>query len=355
MLNRYHFELRLEEIAEKFYFNAASAMTSTRGGNSRGNEVYFGNVSSELREKLQCQQILLPKGECPDSGIFGDFNYKTREHIDWDLVKKGKLVVIEVSVPNNQKRYLEFKSDILNLPNPITKDSSINLKLNELDLYGEFFGIEFKASKNSNANVISVASFNSTCPSNTKTAELTKITLIHNLPTTMRKTFNNDKQLKKCEVKLKIQFSMYYFIVNDEEHGTRSEIRHIFLCSGGFFAPTTTEEEAARLSKQIMPNDLNLDLNLYRVKLRYRPFFESRTIRANGYGLYTSWEPRIPGQIREEKEREALIKEVEKVQQNFNDDQNDQLKLVSHSPVSEEDNVIYLNLKENTIRRRSVA
>lgn len=352
MLTKFNFELQLEQIAEKFYFNAASAMTSTRGGNSRGNEVYFGNVSTELRKQLDCQQLILPKGECPDSGIFGDFGYKAKEDVRWDLVRSGTFVVVEVSVPNNQKRYLEVEVSKLKLPTSIKTDSNISLRLNDFDVYGEFFGIEYKASKNTHPNSISVASFNSSCPSSTKTTELVKIGMIHNLPTTMRKKYDGDANLKICEIKLSIQFSMYYFIVNDEEQGTRSEIKHIFLCGGGFFAPTTTEEEAAKLSKQIMPSDLGLNLNLYRVKLRYRPFFESRAIKANGFGLYTSWEPKIPGQIKEQAQRESLLKEVERIQQNFTEDQSAQVNPIQ---VEEKDNVIYLNLREDRIRRRSVA
>lgn len=351
MLTKFNFELQLEQIAEKFYFNAASAMTSTRGGNSRGNEVYFGNVSTELRKQLDCQQLVLPKGECPDSGIFGDFGYKSKDEVNWELVKKGTIVVVEVNVPNAQKRYIEVETSKLNLPSSIKADSNISLKLNDFDIYGEFFGIEYKASKNTHPNSISVASFNSSCPSGTKTTELVKIGLIHNLHTTMRKKFDGDADLKVCEIKLSIQFTMYYFIVNDEEQGTRSEIKHIFLCSGSFFAPTTTEEEAAKLSKQIMPSDLGLNLNLYRVKLRYRPFFESRAIKANGYGLYTSWEPKIPGQVKEQAQRESLLKEVECIQQSFTEDQTAQVS----SQVEEKDNVIYLNLREDRIRRRSVA
>jgi hypothetical protein len=353
MITKFDFELKLEEIAEKFYFNAATQITSARGGNSRGNEVYFGNVSSDLREKLQCQQIVLPKGECPDSGIFGDFNYKSRSSVNWDEVKAGNIIVIEVNVPNNQKRYLEFNSERINLPNPITKTSEIHLKLNELDIYGEFFGIEYKASKNNNSNSISVASFNSTCPSNSKTSKITKINLIHNLPTTLKKKFENDIDLKVCTISLSIQFSMYYFIVNDEEIGTRSEVRHIFICSGSFFAPNTSEEEAANLSKQIMPNDLGLNLNLYRVKLRYRPFFESRAIKANGFGLYTSWIPKIPSQINEEKQRNELLREVEAIQQTLMSDQIDQVVVIPSQ--NEDENVIYLDLRAERIRLRSVA
>lgn len=352
MLTKFNFELELEKIAERFYFNAGTQMTSTRGGNSRGNEVYFGNLNADLKQKLECQLLILPKGECPDSGIFGLFNYKTHEEVNWELVLNGTFVVIEVSVPNNLKRYIEVRTSELNLPEMLTNETEINIKLNDVNGYGEFFGIEFKASKNNNASNISVASFNSTCPSNTKTTELNKITLIHNLPSTYKKYFDREKGLKKHVIKLRIQFSMYYFIVNDEEVGTRSEIRHIFLCNGGFFAPTTTEEQAARFSKQLYPDDLNLDLNLYRVKLRYRPFFESRSIKANGFGMYTSWEPKIPGVEREERQRQQLLEEVERVQQDFGDQLPDQ---VAQTQANEYENVIFLNLKAARIRARSVA
>ena len=143
---------------------------------------------------------------------------------------------------------------------------------------------------------------------------------------------------------------MFYFIVNDDEVGTRSEIRHIFLCSGGFFAPTTTEDEAANLSRQLHPQDLGLNLNLYRVKLRYRPFFESRSIRANGYGLYTSWEPKIPGIEREDRQRNVLLQEVERIQQDFGEQLADQ---VAQTRTNDDDNVIYLNLKADRIRARA--
>lgn len=350
MLSKYNFELELEKLAERFYFNAGTQLIATRGGNSRGNEVYFGNLNSDLKQSLDCQLIILPKGECPDSGVFGVFNYLPKEDVDWKLVQEGKIVVIEVNAPNNLKRYIEIKTSELSLPEKFNGDSEICLKLNDVNGYGEFFGIEFKASKNNNANNISVASFNSTCPSNTKTTELNKIVLIHNIPSSSKKMFDKDLGVKKHIIKLKIQFSMYYFIVNDEEVGTRSEIRHIFLCNGGFFAPTTTEEEAASFSKQKYPSDLNMNLNLYRVKLRYRPFFESRAIRANGFGLYTSWEPKIPGVEREEKQRNLLLKEVEKVQQDFGGILSDQ---IAQDSGDDDDNVIYLNLRADRIRSRA--
>lgn len=350
MVSRYNFELELEKLAERFYFNAGTQLLATRGGNSRGNEVYFGNLNSDLKQSLDCQLIILPKGECPDSGVFGFFNYQAKDDVDWRRVQEGVSVVIEVNAPNNLKRYIEINSTELKLPEKLNGDSEICIKLNDVNGYGEFFGIEFKASKNDNPKNISVASFNSTCPSNAKTTELNKVVLIHNLPSSSKKMFDKELGLKKHLIKLKIQFSMYYFIVNDEEVGTRSEIRHIFICNGGFFAPTTTEEEAAAISKQLYPADLKLDLNLYRVKLRYRPFFESRAIRANGYGLYTSWEPKIPGIEREEKQRALLFKEVERVQQYFGDDIPDH---VTQKSKDDDDNVIYLNLKADRIRSRA--
>lgn len=304
-------------------------------------------ILSDLKQSLDCQLIILPKGECPDSGVFGLFNYQSREDVDWKSVLDRKKVVLEVSAPNSLKRYIEIPVSDLNLPDRLDSDSDICIRLNDVNAYGEFFGIEFKASKNNNPKNISVASFNSTCPSNTKTTELNKITLIHNLPSSSKKMFDKELGLKKHLIKLKIQFSMYYFIVNDEEVGTRSEIRHIFICNGGFFAPTTTEEEAASISKQLYPSDLKLDLNLYRVKLRYRPFFESRAIRANGYGLYTSWDPKIPGVEREERQRNLLLKEVEEIQQDFSDDKAD------CTSREKDDNVIYLNLKADRIRSRA--
>jgi hypothetical protein len=352
MISKFEFEHKLEEIAEKFYFNAAAQMTSARGGNSRGNEVYFGNVSSEMRDKLGCQQLILPKGECPDSGIFGAFQYLSEDAVDWDKVISGSLIVLEVLVPNDQKRYIEIKVADANLPEMLTKECDIQIKLNDMNGYGEFFGIEYKASKNDNPNSITVASFNSTCPSGTKTTTLNKITMIHNLATPMKSFFNREKGLKKIQIKLKIQFSMYYFIVNDVESGTRSEVKHIFLCNGGFFAPSTTESEAEKLSKQIKPADLGLDLNLYRVKLRYRPFFESRAIRSNGYGLYTSWEPKVPGLAREAKERASLLKEVEKIQQSLSEEVPDK---IDQFQATEDENVIFLSLREKRMKNRSVA
>ena len=241
------------------------------------------------------------------------------------------------------------------MPEEVTRNSNIELKLNDLDHHGEFFGIEFKASKKSNPNTINVASFNSTCPSDTKTSYL-KANMIHNFETKMRKNFNNDKKLKIKPIKLSIQFSMYYFIVNDEVKDSRSMIRHILVCRGKFFSLNTKEEEAAEISRQIMPQDLGLKLNLYRVKLRYRPFFESRTIQANGYGLYTSWKPKIPWEIQEEATRETLLDEVERIQQssllNELDQDSQERKSIK---IKDDDNVIYLNLKEERIRYRSAA
>lgn len=351
MLTKYNFELELEKISERFYHNAGSQLLATRGGNSRGNEVYFGNVSSDLRKEVKCQLIVLPKGECPDSGIFGNFNYKSHDDVDWERVREKKSVVIEVNAPNSLKMYIEVNLNELNIPDVLTNETEICLKLNDLNGYGEFFGIEYKASKNGNEKSIAVASFNSTCPSDTKTTELNKIVLIHNLDTNYKRYFDKEKTLKKHLIKLKIQFSMYYFIVNDEEVGSRSEIRHIFICRGSFFAPTTSEEQAAKYSKQLYPEDLNIPLNLYRVKLRYRPFFESRSIKASGYGLYTSWEPKIPGLEREATQRKLLMDEVEKIQQEYGDE----VENVGQRKENNFENVIYLNLKAGRIKARSVA
>lgn len=352
MITKYAFELMLERIAEKFYFNAASAMVSTRGGNSRGNEVYFGFVAPELKSGLRCQQLILTKkGSCPDSGIFGDFGYKHEDEINWDLVRNKKNIVIEVMVPNKQKCYIEISADKINFPTAIKDDKKnrLLLSLNDLDNYGDFFGVEYKAAVNPSPDTINVASFNSTCPCITKTTKL-KAYMIHNYPTNMRKNHREDKELLKCEIGLNVKFFMYYFIVNDIEKGNRSEIKQILLCRGSFFAPNTSEADADYLSKQVMPKEINKEVNLYRVSLRYRPFFESRSIQSNGFGIYTSWQSRLIGEIEEEAQRQALLNEVEKIQQELVVEEDDQ---VVPQVVQEEDNVIYLNLKADRILRRA--
>lgn len=350
MTTRYDFELMLEKIAEDFYFNAATAMIATRGGNARGNEIYFGNVAPRLKRDLPCQQVILAKGSCPDSGIFGNFGYKHSDEVNWDLVRRREIVVLEVPVSNNQKQYIEVSIDRLNLPPQISEAERINLKLSDFIENEDFFGVEYKATVNGGQKSIQVASFNSTCPSNTKTGTLSKIQMIHNLPTRMKKNLRGDPELKRCFIDLSVQFFMYYFIVNDIEIGTRSEIKQILLCRGSFFAPNTTEERASELSTQIMPRDLGLEIDLYRVNLRYRPFFESRVIQSNGYGIYTSWESRMIGEIAEEEQRQALLDEVERIQQDPILDENDQ-EIIQE--IEEEDNVIYLNLREERIRRRA--
>jgi hypothetical protein len=371
MVLKYDFELALEKIAEKFYFNAASALVSIRGGNSRGNEVYFGSVAPDLKSSLKCQQLVLTKkGACPDSGIFGNFGYKHKDEINWDLVRNKKIIVLEVSVPNNQKCYIEVNAEKVNLPPIITEgkkkskskdkddgyaddidndEKKIALHLNDLDEYEDFFGVEYKAAVNPSSTSINVASFNSTCPSNTKTTKL-KATMIHNYPTKMKKNLDGDKELKKCEIIVTVQFYMYYFVVNDIENGTRSEIKQILLCRGSFFAPTTSQEEAEKLSRQLTPKELKKEVNLYRVGLRYRPFFESRVVQSKGFGIYSSWESRLIGEIAEEEQRKALLVEVEKVQQDPIIDEDGQ---VVPLVVEEVDNVIYLNLKSDRILRRA--
>ena len=61
MLTKYAFELALERVAEKFYFQGATQYGKVRGGNSSENEAYFRNVASDLRSHLNCQQLLLKK------------------------------------------------------------------------------------------------------------------------------------------------------------------------------------------------------------------------------------------------------------------------------------------------------
>ncbi len=349
MLTRYNFELQLELIAENFYFNAARAINMPRGGNSRGNEIYFGRIGSDLREKLGCQQLILPSGKCPDSGIFGDFGYIGEDEVDWEDVKKGKKVVLAIVATQGQERYIQYSSNIINLQDTINSKTEIQLCLNSIDIYGEFFGIEYKASKNNSEESITVASFNSTCPCATKTVTLSDIKLIHNFPTTLNKRFKNDQDLKIAKIKLDIKFSMYYFIVNDKEENSRSVIKKLFICDGAFFAPNTPEEEAKRLSTEIKPEDLKINHSLYRVKLRYRPFFDARTIKAKGYGLYTSWNPKIPEIIREENERKALLNQIEKIKNPFFIEKD----IHDNAIQSNDDNIIYLSLKESTIKKRA--
>ncbi len=364
MINKYKFELALERVAEKFYFHGATQYGKKRGGNSADNEAYFRNVATDLRSHMGCQQIMLKSGACPDSGVFGDYGYKNDEDVSWELVENGTIVAIEVEGVSRQKRFIEVRVDeIGELPLPLKKDSKVILHLNKLNGYGEFFGVEYKASKSKSKKSISVASFNSTCPSGTKTISLNKIKMYHNLESASKATKIHDYSLKSCEIKLVISFSIYYLIVNDYPIGEISEIKKIFVCDGGFFAPDMSEEDADRLSTELDPNNLKIEYSLYRVRLRYRPFFDSSTIRANGYGLYTSWEPKIPGAEEEERQRELLLKEVEKVQQTFTqaagdeseenegEDGQDQLE-----PVAAEvnpDNVIYLTLREDRIKKRA--
>lgn len=360
MLSQYEFELALEKVAEKFYFQGATQYGRVRGGNSADNEAYFRNVATDLRGLLSCQQILLKKGACPDSGIFGDFEYKNEEDVDWEAVKELEKIVLEVDGVNREKRYIEIRSSEVDvISEPVRKDSGIVINLNEVNGYGDFFGVEYKASKNNSKTSISVASFNSTCPSLTKTSTLKKIKMYHNYKSRNRVTIA-EHQLNSCEVILNISFKIYYLIVNDDPNGQVSEIKKIFICDGGFFAPEMEEEEAKQLSKQLYPEVLGISYNLYRVGLRYRPFFDSRTIRSNGYGLYTSWEPKILKEEKEEKQREILMREVERVQQSFSDvvDEN-QLELNSEGEESiaqnneNSDNIIYLTLRDERIRRRA--
>lgn len=360
MLTKYKFELALEKVAEKFYFQGATQYGKVRGGNSAENEAYFRNVATDLRGLLSCQQILLKKGSCPDSGVFGDFIYKNEEEVNWSLVEEGCIVVLEIDGVNRQKRYIEIRvSEISGVVEPVKKDSGIEINLNDVNGYGEFFGVEYKASKSNSKTSISVASFNSTCPSATKTSTLKKVKMFHNFKSRSRVNAHG-LNLKSCEITLNISFSIYYLIVNDDPNGQVSEIKQIFVCDGGFFAPDMSEEDAKKLSKQLYPEDLKIPYNLYRVGLRYRPFFDSKTIRANGFGLYTSWEPKIPAEEREKKQRELLMKEVERVQQSFSDvvDEEKMEKLANGEDIVEgneenPDNVIFLTLREDRIKKRA--
>lgn len=350
MINKYNFELALERISEKFYFNGASQYGKKRGGNSSDNESYFRNVAIDLRTSLNCQQILLKKGACPDSGIFGDFEYKNEDDVDWEMVERNEIFVLEVLGVERQARYIEVKSSELpNIVTPVKKISGLKFSLNNLNGYGEFFGVEYKASRSKSENSILVASFNSTCPSATKTTELKKVKLIHNLDSKSNYAINGH-DLKFCEISLEVSFSIYYLIINDEPEGQISSIKQIFICDGGFFAPEMSEEDAKSLSKQLYPENLNIPYNLYRVGLRYRPFFDSKTIKANGHGLYTSWEPKIPKEEEETKQRELLLSEVEAIQQNFN--LSDDGEIESSDPEMP-DNVIYLNLRDQRIKKRA--
>ena len=357
MLDKYNFELALEKIAEKFYLRGAVQYGKTRGGNSAENEAYFRSITSDLRDHLGCEQILLKKGHCPDSGIFGDFGYKNEEEVSWELVKNKEIVVLEVEGVDRQKRYIEIlMEEMPSIEEPLKKKSGIVLNLNEINNYGDFFGVEYKASKNNSSNSINVASFNSTCPSAIKTVAL-KIRMIHDLNQRSGTITIHGQKLKTCDLALKITFGIYYFIVNDSPNRNISEIKKIFICDGGFFAPNISKEEADNLSKQKYPEDLNIQCNLYRVGLRYRPFFDSKTIKANGYGLYTSWEPKIPREIEEERQRKMLMNEVERIEQNFSNDieQDSEFDLAERIDENSEnvDNVIYLRLRENRIRNRS--
>lgn len=268
----------------------------------------------------------------------------------WQLVEEKKIFAIEVNGVQGQKRYIEV--DISKLPPikvPLKKDSGIELCLNDLSIYGEFFGVEYKASDNKSPNSISVASFNSTCPSGTKTVDLKKVRIIHNFKSRSNITKNGIK-LKHSDITLSIKFSIYYLIVNDEPVGNISQIRQIFICSGDFFAPGLSEEEAKALSKQLYPDKLGIEYSLYRVGLRYRPFFDSKMIKANGYGLYTSWEPKIPAEEEVERQRELLLKEVERIQQTFTDNEFEEVESSCHETP---DNVIYLTLRDERIKKRA--
>jgi len=354
MITKYSFEFALEKVAERFYSHGATQFGRVRGGNSTENEAYFRNVASDIRSLLNCQQVMLKKGSCPDSGVFGHFEYKNEEEVDWHLVEEKKIVVLEVQGVLRQKRYIEVSAqDIGEVTEPVKKNSGIRINLNEANGYGEFFGVEYKATQSNSETSINVASFNSTCPSSTKTVDLKKVRMIHNFEARGKFSIQG-YSLKSCEITMTIGFSIYYLIVNDNPEGRISEIKQIFVCDGGFFAPNMSEEEAKTLSTQLYPKDLGIPCNLYRVGLRFRPFFDSKTIRANGYGLYTSWEPKIPAAEEEARQREQLLEEVMRVQQFFEDVVEKREVDTSQKEVpGDNDNVIYLTLREDRIKKRA--
>jgi hypothetical protein len=351
MTTKYAFELELEKIAERFYINSATNRVNARKGSSADNEDYFRWVASDLRERLSCQQLVLNSGVCPDSGIFGDFHYKTEDLINWEEVRSGSSVALELLVPGDQKRYIEIKKDGLSLPDKITAKSKIVLTLNDLDYFGEFFGVEYKASTNAIERSIAVASFNSSCPSKTKTIEITSARLIHSLPTSKRDSFGDG--FKIVPITLKVKISLYYMIVNDEVANNKSKIRHIFITSGDFFSGDTSEEVAKVLSEEKKPIDFGIKASLNKVGLRYRPFFESRKIQADGYGIYTNWEPKIPAEAKEGAERALLLQEVLHVQQKLIDNDTGQEIPLSPTPDKEPGRLIHLTLRESRIKLRA--
>jgi hypothetical protein len=343
MLTKYNFELELEKIAEKFYSHGTSDHGMDRSGNAKGNEDYFRTVVEKIKDGLKCQQLKLKKQKCPDSGIFGDFNYKHSEDVDWESIKAGKSVAFSVTISSDEQRFIEIRADDLLSSSLFIKEQVLDL--NSVGLHGEFFGVEYKAKKNKSTKAIGVASFNSTCPSSTKTTLLKNIKLFHNLEQLSKKKDSTRKDVFFDLIKVQISFSMYYLIVNDEKIGKKTKITYIFLCHGSFFAPNLLEQISVVLSKQKTAKDMKMEFDLERVKLRYRPFFEARSIKAVGYGLYTSWKPKLPELLREGRERDSLLAEVLAIQQSFKSEEKD--------PLKEHDNVIYLNLTGERIRKRA--
>lgn len=341
MTKKYDFELQLELLGEK-YFTGNNSLNMARGGNSKGNELYFSFVRKEMKERLKCQVILLNKGMCPDSGIFGDFGYESEKHFSWENIENGDSIAVEVMGANEEIQYIEIPSKFLKTKKILKdKEGPYEIHLNDVTEDDGYFGIEYKAAKSNSPNSISVASFNSTCPSKTKTVELL-CNFYHNLPTDAKVKKDEKVHLCKKMLKLTIRFYMYYFIINDITEKGKSIIKQILIADGSFFAPGMTEEKAEMLSKQKKPEDFGEDYKKIfdeaRVKLRYRPFFESKLIKAPiGYGLYLTWPPRLLETVREERERKRLLAEIQYRERAIND----------------KDNVIYLSLDINQIKRRA--
>ena len=112
MITKIVFQKTLEEIGTK-YFLENNGLNERRGGNSTANESYFRFVRKEILERTNCGVLLLGKQECPDSGVFADFNYISEKDVDWKSVSQGKLIAIKLQGDLDTFKYLTFPSIIL--------------------------------------------------------------------------------------------------------------------------------------------------------------------------------------------------------------------------------------------------
>lgn len=295
MLNKNLFQKSLEEIGMK-YFLENSGIIEKRSGNTTANESYFRFVRKEILEKTKCGVLMLGKQECPDSGIFADYGYLNEKDVNWKSVYDGTTVVIKVKGDLGTSKYLTFPSLILKNKEIKEKNfEDFSIDLNKHLKTDEFYGIEYKATKNSAANSVGVASFNSTCPSGDKNIFITG-TLIHNLNKHGKefkpKVYKEKLRETTWKLKLLVVFKIYYFIVNDADEEKKSKIKHIVIVPGEFFGGAITHEQAAKYSVQPDLKKLGYNFTSNRIKLRLRPFFEAPNIKVhNGYGLYVGWKP----------------------------------------------------------------